>query len=169
MAIKNSGEKLDLDGKDKSRFDEYRKLLIDNKINLLDICKKENLTLTTKNIAPLSHWITPKIESRRFDTRFFIAYLPENQTVEHDGLELTKSVWINPNKAIEKAFKGDMPMIMPTIKNLQSCENYRSAKDILRDQKKLTNNDIPPILPKFFKENGNWVGLLPGDEGYEDH
>ena len=62
-----------------------------------------------------------------------------------------------------------MPMIMPTIKNLQSCEDYRSAKDILRDQKKLTNNDIPPILPKFFKENGNWVGLLPGDEGYEDH
>ena len=169
MAIKNSGEKLDLDGKDKSRFDEYRKLLIDNKVNLLDICKKENLTLTTKNIAPLSHWITPKIESRRFDTRFFIAYLPENQTVEHDGLELTKSIWINPNKAIEKAFKGDMPMIMPTIKNLQSCEDYRSAKDILRDQKKLTNNDIPPILPKFFKENGNWVGLLPGDEGYEDH
>ena len=40
MAIKNSGEKLDLDGKDKSRFDEYRKLLIDNKMNLLDICKK---------------------------------------------------------------------------------------------------------------------------------
>ena len=36
---------------------------------------------------------------------------------------------------VEKAFKGDMPMIMPTIKNLQSCEDYRSAKDILRDQK----------------------------------
>jgi hypothetical protein len=23
-------------------------------------------------------------------------------------------------------------------------------------------------LPKFFKENGTWVGLLPGDEGYDD-
>ena len=36
-------------------------------------------------------------------------------------------------------------------------------------QKKLTNDDIPAILPKFFQENGNWVGLLPGDEGYDDH
>ena len=63
MAIKNSGEKLDLNGKDKYIFEEYRKMLIDNRINLLDICKKENLTLTTQNIAPLSHWITPKIES----------------------------------------------------------------------------------------------------------
>ena len=62
-----------------------------------------------------------------------------------------------------------MPMIMPTIKNLQSCQDYESAKVMLRNQKKLTNKDIPPILPKFFKENGNWVGLLPGDEGYEDH
>ena len=87
MAIKDSGEKLDLNGKDKSKYEEYRKMLIDNKINLLDICKKENLILTTENIAPLSHWITPKIESRRFDTRFFIAYLPENQTEEHDALE----------------------------------------------------------------------------------
>ena len=47
--------------------------------------------------------------------------------------------------------------------------DFSSAKDMLNHQKKLNNDDIPPILPKFFKENGNWVGLLPGDEGYEDH
>ena len=55
------------------------------------------------------------------------------------------------------------------IKNLQTCLDFSSAKDMLNHQKKLNNDDIPPILPKFFKENGNWVGLLPGDEGYEDH
>ena len=102
-------------------------------------------------------------------TRFFIAYLPKNQTVQHDGQELTQSLWINPAAAIEKAFSGELQMIMPTIKNLQTCMDFSSAKDMLNYQKKLNNDDIPPILPKFFKENGNWVGLLPGDEGYEDH
>ena len=58
--------------------------LIKNKITLYDICIKENLKLTTSNIAPFSHWITPDIEIKRFDTRFFIAYLPENQTEKHD-------------------------------------------------------------------------------------
>ena len=43
------------------------------------------------------------------------------------------------------------------------------GKRYAESPKKLNNDDIPPILPKFFKENGNWVGLLPGDEGYEDH
>ena len=140
-----------------------------NEINLLDICSKEDLMLSTNNIAPLSHWITPNIEAKRFDTRFFIAYLPKNQTVQHDGQELTQSLWINPAAAIEKAFSGELQMIMPTIKNLQTCMDFSSAKDMLNYQKKLNNDDIPPILPKFFKENGNWVGLLPGDEGYEDH
>ena len=34
--------------------------------------------------------------------------------------------------------------------------------------KKISPKDKPSILPKFFKENGSWVGLLPGDEGYND-
>ena len=43
------------------------------------------------------------------------------------------------------------------------------STQMLNTYKKFTNKDIPPILPKFFKKNGNWVGLLPDDEGYEDH
>ena len=169
MARKKSGDYLNLIGEDKKKFDNYRDKLIKNEISLSEICLKEELLLTTDNIAPLSHWITPNIEAKRFDTRFFIAYLPENQTVSHDGHELTKSLWISPSNAVEKAFSGELQMIMPTIKNLQNCMDFSNAKDMLYYQSKLNKDDIPPILPKFFKENGNWVGLLPGDEGYDDH
>ena len=62
LATKKSGELLNLEGEDKSKFDTYRQMLIDNEINLLDICEKEDLILTTANIAPLSHWITPEFE-----------------------------------------------------------------------------------------------------------
>ena len=127
LATRRSGEKLSLDDKEKLKFKEYRKLLIENKTNLFSICKKEDLILSTSNLAPLSHWITPKIEARRFDTRFFIAYLPDNQIVEHDGFEITKSLWINPSKAVKMAFNGEMQMIMPTIKNLQSCEDFDNS------------------------------------------
>ena len=72
-------------------------------------------------------------------------------------------------EAISYVPQGEMQMIMPTIKNLQSCSEFTVAKDMLDSQKRLKNEDIPPMLPKFFKENGNWVGLLPGDDGYEDH
>ena len=169
LAKRKSGEKLDLEGKDKNKFDKYRKDLINHEISFLEICKREELILTAKNIAPLSHWITPDFEIKRFDTRFFIAYLPENQIVQHDGMELTHSLWINPNNALKKAMEGDMQMILPTTENLKLCSNFTSAREMLENQKNLTKNDIKPILPKFYKENGTWNVLYPGDEGYEDH
>ena len=75
LAIKNNGEELDLNGADKHKFDNYRKMLLENKISLFEICKKENLSLNLNNIEPFSHWIPPEIEIKRFDTRFFIAYI----------------------------------------------------------------------------------------------
>ena len=140
-----------------------------NEINILDVCKEEDLILSTSNIAPLSHWITPEFETRRYDTRFFIAYLPEKQIVQHDGMELTKSLWINPNMALKKALDGEMQMILPTTENLKSCMEFKSAMDMLDNQKQISNDEIKPILPKFFKDNGKWIVFFPGDEGYEDH
>ena len=55
LATRRSGEKLLLDDKEKLKFKEYRKLLIENKTNLFSICKKEDLILSTSNLAPLSH------------------------------------------------------------------------------------------------------------------
>ena len=169
LAIKNNGEELDLNGEDKHKFDNYRRMLLENKISLLEICKKENLSLNLNNIEPFSHWITPEIEIKRFDTRFFIAYIPAKQTEKHDGNEITDSVWISPKKALERSLNGEMPMIMPTIRNLQQCLEFDSAQKLLEFQSKLTNDDIPPILPKFFKNEGKWVGLLPGDEDYDNY
>ena len=56
-----------------------------------------------------------------------------------------------------------------TTENLKSCMEFKSAMDMLDNQKQISNNEIKPILPKFFKDNGNWIVLFPGDEGYEDH
>ena len=169
LATKENGQELDLNGSEKQKFDNYRKMLLNNKINLFDICHKEGLILNLTNIEPFSHWITPEIEIKRFDTRFFIAYLPAKQKEEHDGNELTQSVWINPKKAIEKAFNGEMPMIMPTIRNLQECSEYDSGIELLKERSKFTSEDIPAILPKFFKKEGQWVGLLPDDPDYDNY
>ena len=169
LAIKNNGEELDLNGADKHKFDNYRRMLLENEISLFEICEKENLSLNLNNIEPFSHWITPEIEIKRFDTRFFIAYIPAKQTERHDGNELTDSVWISPKKALDKSLNGEMPMIMPTISNLQQCLEFDSGQKLLEYQSKLTNDDIPSILPKFFKNEGKWVGLLPGDEDYDNY
>ena len=60
-------------------------------------------------------------------------------------------------------------MIMPTTKNLEQCLEFSSGKDLLKHQSKLTNDDIPAILPKFFKKDGRWIGLLPDDLDYDKY
>ena len=54
-------------------------------------------------------------------------------------------------------------------KILKKFKNFSFIKGELEDQKKLTSDDIPAILPKFFKKDGNWVGLLPDDPDYKNH
>ena len=61
-------------------------MLIENQISLKQICDQEGLILNLDNIEPFSHWITPKIEIKRFDTRFFIAYIPSKQTESYHQL-----------------------------------------------------------------------------------
>ena len=168
MARKKDGLKIDLNNKDKDRFVDYREGLISNNISFLEICERENLFFETTNIVPFSHWITPDIETKRFDTRFFAAEMPKDQPTLHDGSELTNSLWISPKEAIKKAWNGEIKMILPTSKNLEQTFDFNSTNELISFYKSKGSSEIKSILPKFKKVDGNWEGRLPDDEGYED-
>ena len=168
LARKKDGSKIDLNNKDKERFIDYRERLISNRISFLEICERENLFFETTNIVPFSHWITPDIETKRFDTRFFAAEMPKDQPTLHDGNELTNSLWITPKEAIKKAWNGEIKMILPTSKNLEQTFDFNSTNELISFYKSKGSSEIKSILPKFKKVDGNWEGRLPGDEGYED-
>ena len=133
------------------------------------MCQTEKLTLATERLAYLAHWITHKIEKRRYTTRFFVAIAPSCQEGLHDGSESVNSLWIKPEEALQQQEEGKLLLIMPTIKNLQSICGYSNVEELLQDKSSIDPSTIPTIEPKFFMEDGKMVGLLPGDEGYEDH
>jgi len=157
------------DDKENTRFVEYRNQLNEGESILEEMCSKEGIYLATDRLAYLAHWITPKIEKRRYTTRFFVAQAPEGQEGIHDGSESVSSLWIKPEEALKRQEEGTLLMIMPTIKNLQSICGYSSSEELLKDKNSLDPKSIPTIEPKFFMENGKMIGLLPGDAGYEDH
>ena len=122
---------------------------------------KEDLYLSLEHEPSLT-LDPPKIEAKDLILDF-VASIPNFQNNEHDGKRLQKSVWITPEMALEKASSGEMQMIMPTLKNLESCCGFKSADELITVIKKISPKDKPSILPKVFKENGTWVGLLPGE------
>ena len=153
---------------DAHKLNALRNKLNNKEITFKDICISESLNLRAKNIVPCAHWITPTIEPKRFDTRFFLAKVDSKQLASHDGFELTESTWIKPQDALQRLEKGEMNMIIPTIENIKTLSQFSSSKDAFDYFDSLKDEEIPPILPKFIKKDGNWIGFLPGDEGYDD-
>ena len=41
-----------------------------------EVLEEANVAIAPADLAPLAHWVTPEIEIRRYDTRFFLARLP---------------------------------------------------------------------------------------------
>lgn len=154
--------------KEYEKLSSLRKQLNNKEISFKDICISESLRLRTNNIVPCAHWITPAIEPKRFDTRFFLAKVNAKQLASHDGFELTESFWIKPKDALIRLKEGKMNMILPTISNIEQLAEFSSAFEAFSYFEGLGNNAIESILPKFVKQDGKWVGFLPGEEGYEN-
>ena len=150
------------------KLSSLRKQLNNKEISFKNICISESLRLGTNNIVPCAHWITPAIEPKRFDTRFFLAKVDSKQLASHDGFELTESAWIKPQDALQRLEQGEMNMIIPTVENIKTLAQFSSSKDAFDYFDSLKDEEIPPILPKFIKKDGEWIGFLPGDEGYDE-
>ena len=142
-----------LTGPELKTINQYKKKLLEGKDVFLELIDKFNLTLSTSEIAYISHWITPKIEKRRYSTRFFIARCP-NQLATHDGLEGVESRWLEPKVALDLYTSGEFPMIMPTIKNLELIKDYKNTKTLIHAMNDKSYSDIPKVEPVFDLVNG---------------
>ncbi len=151
----------------KANINQLRNKLNAGSITFLEVCNKLGIKLATDSIIPIAHWITPTIESRRFDTWFFLVKSPTNQIQNHDGLELTESIWITPNIALEEYHKGKINLIMPTIKTLEMLTSFSSTDEAYNYFLSKQQEPIETILPKFVKKNGKLIGLLPDDKEYD--
>lgn len=149
-----------------ARLVEHRRKLNAGETTLLKVCEEEKITLDLSDIGYFSHWITPEGSPRRYDTRFFVAKMPEAQEALHDDVEIIDTVWIEPNEALRRERKGEIEMMFPTIKNVEAISRFERADDLLEAT---AAAEVSTILPRLtvLKDRGVRI-LLPGDEGYEE-
>ena len=124
---------------------------------------ESSLRLQTEAVAPWSRWITPKmpsISSKRFDTRFFVAALPNDQIARHDDVETTQSVWLSPRAALEQYWARDIEMAPPQIMTLAHLSRHASVASALQ----AARQSAPALIqPEPFDEAGERVLTYPGD------
>ncbi len=150
------------------RFNAARHNIHDNSLDLIELCAAERLRLATDGIHYIAHWITPIGESRRFDTRFFLARAPLAQEPLHDDSETIASLWTTPHEALQRERDGDLLMLPPTISCLRFLADHATADSALAAAASI--GTPPMILPKVkWGEPGSRLDVvLPGEPGYDE-
>jgi 8-oxo-dGTP pyrophosphatase MutT (NUDIX family) len=124
----------------------------------------EGLRLSFSRLLPWSHWITPEAMPKRFDTRFFIAAMPEGQICKPDERETTHGLWISPQKGLEGNEMGAIPLSPPTLVTLHSLLPFNNMKDLTRAA--ASRSWGQPIMPIVFLTDKERVLIEPWDPCY---
>lgn len=121
----------------------------------------ENWVLAFSSLGKWSHWITPKLMKKRFDTRFFIVLMPENQTCVPDQIETKHGIWLTPKKALEQNLEGTTPLSPPTVVTLTQLLKFNNLDDIKHEIQTRPWGD--PIAPRLVPSPNGPVILEPWD------
>ncbi|WP_052368234.1 NUDIX hydrolase [Algiphilus aromaticivorans] len=126
----------------------------------------EELVLDLGALAPWAWWVTPKGPHKRFDTRFFVASLPADQSGRCDDVETTALRWISPEQALAAQRKGEATVIFPTRRNLAALARYDSAAAIWRTAD-AGDSDMRRIEPEVVMVDDEPRVLHPDDNDPE--
>jgi 8-oxo-dGTP pyrophosphatase MutT (NUDIX family) len=135
-------------------------------LEFLAVLEREDLVLDLRGLEYLAHWVTPVGPPRRFDTRFFVVAAPLDQVATHDAGETVADQWIRPLDALDAHSRGELELILPTIRNLEAIAHLSSAHDVVEYARSLRG--VVRVEPRIVTSDGEVRILMPGDDGYDD-
>ena len=146
-----------------ARFSAYRLELHEKRITLADLARREAIRYAPELLIPYSHWVTPEIEPRRFDTRFFLAQIPEGQVAVHDRMELTESRWMTPATALAEHKEGRIVLMPPTLKTIEELLAFTRTEDLFAATR---TQQLYTIYAEAFRTADSFGIRLPRDPEY---
>ncbi|KAI9595707.1 hypothetical protein BDF19DRAFT_441320 [Syncephalis fuscata] len=150
---------------------EWRKEVYADPQAFFNICKEHQLKPAVDRLVCFQRWITPKIEKRRFDTRFYLIALNETESRQlgvfdsasciestdvdkntvtsrqyHDGGETVASAWYTPKEALTEYPTGRLNLMPPQWCMLEELSQISKITDI---ERQLNARPIPTYSPEF--------------------
>ena len=109
------------------------------------VLARRRLSIQADHLVPMAHWITPEVETRRYDTRFLVAALPEGQEVDAHATETDSAHWVVPAEALAAHWAGGLAMLPPTVAVLDDLAGQRSVGDALSFARA---REVVPLMPR---------------------
>jgi len=146
------------------RFSALRAEVDHGRVRLVDVLREEALRLAAAAIHYAARWVTPEGPRRRYDTRFFVAALPEGQQALHDEREAVHSEWVRPADALARFEAGELSMLPPTNGMLRLLASYPRCEHAVAAAARHQHGPDVPV--RLGGEGQRWRVLLPGDPDY---
>jgi 8-oxo-dGTP pyrophosphatase MutT (NUDIX family) len=135
-----------------------------------ELFEESGVHVEPHELTPFARWVTPEFQPKRFDTWFFVAVAPAGQTAEHDGVENSESIWVDPGDAIDMCRRGDIQLPPPTWTTLRKLGSFAHLEEAVRWA---SETRIVPVKPAVIEREDDRLLMLPGDplnpapEGFE--
>lgn len=142
---------------------EWRHDLLGHRVTIGELADREGLRLALDALTLFAHWVTPDVETRRFDTYFFLAVAPEGQQAVHDERENTHGAWLTPEDAIARCRRGDLALPPPTWTTLRALSAFTRVEDAEAWARTQRAPRVQPCVTE--RGDGTRLIMLPGDPG----
>ncbi len=124
--------------------------------------------LDVRHLRLFARWVTPEVEPKRFDARFFVAPVPAGQAAAADRTEVDEGEWLTPAEALERSAQGTISLPPPTLWNLADLAALPSIDAVLAEADARLRAGIDPVRPRPVMTPEERIALvLPGDPQYE--
>jgi 8-oxo-dGTP pyrophosphatase MutT (NUDIX family) len=102
------------DAASQRRIEQKRQQIVNKEMTFAEFLRSEELFCDLARAVYFDHWVTPEIYSMRFDTRFYVAALPADQSPLASSEEVTHSIWLKPAEALARMDRRHFPILPPT-------------------------------------------------------
>ncbi|MBK7617315.1 MAG: MBL fold metallo-hydrolase [Burkholderiales bacterium] len=128
------------------------------------LCERHALQLDMSALRYHSHWLTPPGLPKRFDTRFYVARLPEGQVPQADEGEALEIAWLTPGAALDPAAR--LKLLPVTRRTLQDLERFSSVEACLMEA--ATRQHPPRMMPRMGRDARGARPVLPDEWAYAE-
>lgn len=135
---------------DRRALPDARQKLEGGEWSLGDILDGSGITLRENDLRYWSRWVTPVFQPRRFDTRFFIARMPDGQDPQAVSPETDDADWATVREVILRARAGELALFPPTYATCLELFDFDSVEDALNGA---AFRDRTPIVPDLLTDD----------------
>ncbi len=125
-----------------------------------EVATELGASLSLDHFVYYAHWTTPEALPQRFDTRFFLARMPDDEEATPSPYEMAEGVWIGVGAALERAKARELPLHFATVNHLRRLAPFNDVDELFAFAR---HKPVVPVMPNTRETNGRVVPFLPSE------